>query len=184
MGEHRAWVYFRALLLAVTLAPVAMAAHEVMHVAIWSMLGVPAALTVVPWHTGLPLTVFSLHAAVLSPPSQAAVPLWEVVANNGLGPGVVAAILLLLWLSIGRNSAVARAALMANIAMLIFFSLIEMAYRLIEGVGHAEGDFLLSPALNYGGALLVILLTLGVSLRPRFRSGPRRQISLLSQLAS
>jgi hypothetical protein len=164
--------FLRALLLAALLAPAATATHEVMHVALWSMLGVPSALVVTHWRLGLaPVTVFGLHAAPLGPGGPGAPdavrPLWQVVVNNGLGPAVAALIFGILWLSVNRRSRVARAALLANVAMLLFFSVIEVAYPLIEALGHAEADYLLVPELNYGGALAVMLATLAVSLRRR-----------------
>lgn len=171
--------FLGALLLAIVLFPVAMATHEVTHVAIYSIMGVRAALVVTHWQLGtLPVKIFGLHAAPLGPGGpgapDAAIPLWQTVANNGLGPAVAALLLMVLWLSVDRRSRAARAALLANAGVLLFFSLIEMAYPLIEGLGHTEADYLLVPEFNYGGALLVMLLILAASGRRRPASRRRR----------
>ncbi len=46
--------FLRAFLLSALLFPVALATHEVMHLVVYSALGVPAALVVTSWHLGVP----------------------------------------------------------------------------------------------------------------------------------
>ena len=79
--------FLRAFAVAALLFPVGLATHEVMHLAVYSALGVPAVLQVTHWHLGLPalsrLTIFGLHAA---PTGGVQVPFRILVANNGLGP--------------------------------------------------------------------------------------------------
>ncbi len=146
-----------ALVLSVLLFPVGLATHEVMHLAVYSALGVPAALLVTRWKLGLlGVWVFGLHAA---PAGGAAVPLWVLVSNNGLGPLLAALLLLVLFWSVDGRSRSARAALLANVLVLVFFSAIELAYPLLEDVAHVNADVLLLPELNYGVALLILVVT-------------------------
>jgi hypothetical protein len=154
--------FARPALLGLALFPVGFATHETMHLLIYTVSGVRAALVVTRWSVGVgSLTIAGLHAAPLGPAGvggpDRAVPLWLLVLNNGLGPLLAAAFLLLLWASVSRRSRAARAALLANAAVLAFFSLLEVAYPLLEDVAGVDADVLLLPAVNYGGALLVLL---------------------------
>ena len=163
----------RAFALALVLFPVGFATHEVMHLAVYSALGVSAVLQVTHWHFGAPalsrLTIFGVHAA---PTGTAPVPFRILLANNGLGPLLGAVPLLVLWLTVDRRSCAVRAALLANVAVLLFFCVIELAYPLLEQNG-IDGDVLLVPELNYGAALLILGLVTGVaawrSATPRMR---------------
>ena len=163
----------RAFGLALVLFPVGLATHEVMHLAVYSALGVSAVLQVTHWHFGVPalsrLTIFGLHAA---PTGAAAVPFRILLADNGLGPLLGALPLLLLWLTVDGRSWAVRAALLGNVAVLLFFCAIELAYPLLEQ-GGVDGDVLLLPELNYGAALLIMGLVTGAaawrSVRPRLR---------------
>jgi hypothetical protein len=154
--------FARSVGLALVLFPVGFATHEAMHLLIYTVAGVRAALVVTRWRVGVgSLAIAGLHAAPLGPAGlggpELAAPLWLLVANNGLGPLLAASFLLVLWVSVSRRSRVARTALLANVAVLLFFSLIEMAYPLLEHVARVDADVLLLPAVNYGGALLVLL---------------------------
>ncbi len=165
--------FLRAFGLAVVLFPVGLATHEVMHLAVYSALGVPAVLQVTHWHFGVPalstLTIFGLHAA---PTGSAQVPFRILLANNGLGPMLGALPLLVVWLTVDRRSRAVRSALLANVAVLLFFCAIELAYPLLEQ-GGIDGDVLLLPELNYGAALVVLGVVTGVgawrSVTPRVR---------------
>jgi len=165
--------FARALGLAVLLFPVGLATHEVMHLAVYSAFGVRAALLVTSWRLGsLGVPIFGLHAAPVAPD---VVPPPVLVANNGLGPVLAALLLMVLLASIDRRSRVARAALLANVLALVFFSCIEMAYPLLEEVGHVNADVLLLPELNYGAVLLILVVTTFLATRPR--SGPRLHVA-------
>jgi len=170
--------FARAFGLSVLLFPVGLATHEVMHLVVYSAFGVHAALLVTSWRLGsLGVPIFGLHAA---PVGVAAVPVPVLVANNGLGPALAALLLLGLLLSIERRSRVARAALLANVLVLAFFSSIEMAYPLLEDVGHVNADVLLLPELNYGAVLLILLATTFLATWPR---GGRRLHMVAAQRA-
>jgi len=149
--------FARAFGLSVLLFPVGLATHEVMHLAVYSAFGVPAALLVTSWRLGsLGVPIFGLHSA---PVGVGGVPLDVLVINNGLGPLLAALLLLGLLVSIDRRSRTARAALLANVLALVFFSCIEVAYPLLEEVAHVDADVLLLPELNYGIVLVILLAT-------------------------
>lgn len=157
----------RALPLAILLFPVGLATHEVMHLAVYSAMGVPVSLVVTSWKLGLLGTpIFGLHAAPAGPVS-----LDGLLLNNALGPLVAAIPLLVLWASLGRRARAARAALLANVLALLFFSGIEIAYPLLEEVGHVDADVLLLPELNYGAVLLILLVTVTAAGVAASRSG-------------
>jgi hypothetical protein len=168
----------RPALLGLALFPVGFATHETMHLLIYTVFGVPAALVVTRWSVGVgSLAIAGLHAAPLGAAGvggpDRAVPLWLLVLNNGLGPLLAASFLIVLWASVTRRSRVARTALLANAAVLAFFSLIEVAYPLLEDVAGVDADVLLLPAVNYGGALLVLLGVVAASARPGAGHRPR-----------
>ena len=160
--------YATALLLALLLVPAAFATHEAMHLLIYTIAGVPAALVVTHWPVGVgSLAIAGLHAAPLGPAGSlgpdAQVPLRLLLVNNGLAPLLATVPLLALRLGVDRRSAVVRTALLANVAVLVFFSAIEVTYPVLEHVARVNADVLLLPEVNYGGALLVLLWVLTVS---------------------
>ncbi len=153
--------FARAFGLSVLLFPVGLATHEVMHLAVYSAFGVRAALLVTTWRLGsLGTPIFGLHAA-----PAGSVPLRVLVMNNGLGPALAALLFVALLVSLDRRSRAPRAALLANVLVLVFFSCIELAYPLLEDVGHVNADVLLLPELNYGGVLLILLGATAASTR-------------------
>jgi hypothetical protein len=154
MGGVGSWL--RAFLLSAALFPVGLATHEVMHLAVYSALGVRAVLLVTSWKLGLVgVPIFGLHAAPAT--GDAALPV--LVVNNGIGPLLAALLLAALLVAIDRRSRIARAALLANVLVLVFFSAIELAYPLLEDVAHVDADVLLLPELNYGIVLLILAVT-------------------------
>ena len=147
--------FARAFGLSVLLFPIGLATHEVAHLAIFSALGIPASLVVTSWKLGsLGTPIWGLHAAPAAP-----LPLASLVLNNGLGPLVAAALLVVVWASLDRRSRAARAALLANVLALVFFASIEMAYPLLESVARVDADVLLLPEFNYGTVLAILLAT-------------------------
>lgn len=169
--------WLRAFLLSVALFPVGLATHEVMHLAVYSAQGIPVSLQVTSWRLGtLGTPIFGLHAAPVN-----AVPLRVLLVNNGVGPLLAAGLLLVLFLAIDRRSRTARAALLGNVLALVFFSAIELAYPLLEDVGHVNADVLLLPELNYGIVLLLLLVTTASGTLARPRAG--RRLRLLPDLA-
>jgi hypothetical protein len=147
--------FIRALALSILLFPVGLATHEVAHLAVFSALGVPVTLVVTSWKLGtIGVPIWGLHAAPTAPISLDA-----LVLNNGVGPLVAAALLLVLWAALDRRSKAARTALLANVLALTFFAAIEVAYPLLEAVARVDADFLLLPEFNYGMVLLILAAT-------------------------
>lgn len=161
--------YLRALLLALVVFPLGFATHEVMHLAVYTAFGVRAVLVVTQWHMGfVDWTIPGVHAA----PADAtiAVPFRELLVNNFLGPEIAAVLLAVVWASV-RGRPAARAALLGNILVLLFFAAIEVAYPLIDRyVSQGSADVLLLPELNYGVALAILLLAAATGIRGRARS--------------
>lgn len=156
--------YLRAVLLALVVFPLAFAAHEVMHLAVYTALGIRAVLIVTRWHvSSLNVTIPGLHAAPADPAFT--VPFRELLVNNFLGPELAAVLLAILWASV-RGRTAARAALLANVLVLLFFSAIEVGYPLLERfVGGGSADVLLLPELNYGAALFILLVVCTTAIR-------------------
>jgi hypothetical protein len=155
----------RAPLLGAALLPVGLATHEVMHLAVFAVLGRRAELVTVPWQLRLvDLRAFSLHAAV-----PGTVPVSLQAVDNALGPLLAAALLTLLRSQV--TDAVPRSALLANVCVQLFFAVLETAYPLLEGVVHVDGDVLLAPELTYGSVLAILLAVTFLSIPGRRGGG-------------
>ncbi len=156
--------YLRAVLLALVVFPIAFATHEVMHLAAYTAFGTRAVLQVTQWHLStVNVTIPGLHAAPADP--SATVPFRDLLVNNFIGPELAAVLLAILWASV-RGRTAARAALLANILILLFFSAIEVAYPLLNRfVGAGSADVLLMPELNYGAALFILLVVCTTAIR-------------------
>ncbi len=142
------------LVLALVLFPVALAAQEVSHLAVYAFFGIPSALLVTPWRFHfVDLWVFGLHAA-----ASVAPPVPVHVAADVLGPVLPTIPLLLLWAAVRRGAPAAGRALLANVLALAYFAAIELAFALGAFVfGHVI-DVLLWPELNYGPVLAIVAL--------------------------
>jgi hypothetical protein len=128
----------------------ALATHEVMHLVTLYAIGSSGTLIVHGWRfTFLPVTVYSFHA-------QPAVPLalWPHVLFDFAGPALAA--LLLGALAISVREPPARVALVANLAILAFYALIEPADVLLDAA-QVPAPFLLWAEFNYGVPLLILL---------------------------
>jgi hypothetical protein len=129
---------------------VALATHEVMHLVTLYAIGSSGSLIVHGWRfTFLPITVNSFHA-------QPAVPLafGPHLLFDFAGPALAAVLLGILTVAV--REPVARAALVANLAILGFYAVIEPLDVLLDAtVGSAP--FLLWAEFNYGVPLLILL---------------------------
>ena len=157
--------HLRNFVVALILFPVTLGAQEVTHLAVYSFFHVPATLIVTPWRFQLvDLWVFGLHAQAGVTPS---VPVH--IASDALGPLLPGLSLLVLWLAV--RSAPAARAILANVLVLFFFSLLELVFAIGEFAMHRDMDVLLWPELNFGPVLLILVLTIWWPFRPR-RAGP------------
>jgi hypothetical protein len=151
----------RDLVVALVLFPVTLGAQEVTHLAVYASFHVPATLIVTPWRFRfVDLWVFGLHAQSAVTPS---VPVH--IASDALGPALPGLSLLVVWLAV--RSAPAARAILANVLVLFFFSLLELVFAVGEFALHREMDVLLWPELNFGPVLLILLLTVGWPRGPR-----------------
>src|SRR6266849_2118267 len=116
IGPAAAW---HTLLLSLLLFIVAFATHEVMHLLVLYAVGGTGSLIVRPWHLGLfDATTYALHVQPDQP-----IGLARQLLVNFLGPALAAVPLAVLLLYV-RGRAV-RIALAANVAILVFYAVIE-----------------------------------------------------------
>jgi hypothetical protein len=135
--------------------------HEMMHLLVIYAVGGQGSIVVRPWRLGLfNFNIYGVHAQPDPPldlPRQALV--------NFLGPALAAIPLVALLLSI--REPVARYALIANIAILAFYCLIETADLLIESRS-IDLSILTTPEFNYGvPALIIVVAALAARQLPR-----------------
>jgi len=125
--------------------------HEVMHLIVIYAVGGHGSIVVRPWRLGLfDFSIYGVHAQPDQPldlPRQALV--------NFLGPALAAVPLVAVLLTIRQP--LPRYALLANVAILAFYSVIETADLLIES-RNIDLSILTTPEFNYGVPLLIILV--------------------------
>ena len=143
----------RVLVLSLLLFMVAFGAHEVMHLLLIFAVGADGSIIARPWRLGyVDLTIYALHA-------QPAHPLDAVrqAAVNFFGPFLAAIPLAGLLLYV--REPIPFAALAANVVILVFYAIIELADLLLEAVWNVDVPLLTTPEFNYGIPLLVIVVT-------------------------
>lgn len=155
----------RVVVLSILLFFAALGAHEVAHLAVIYAVGGQGSIIVRPWRLGLvDHSVYALHAQPAQP-----LDLGRQALVNFLGP-VLAAVPLVALLSAVRER-VARMALLANIAILGFYALIETADLVLEEQVRVDVSVLTTPEFNYGVPLLIIVVAaLLAPRRPRRRA--------------
>ena len=154
-GIAAAW---QTLLLSLLLFIVAFATHEVMHLLVLYAVGGTGALIVRPWHLGLfDATTYALHVQPDQP-----IGLERQLLVNFLGPALAAVPLALLLLYV-RERAV-RIALAANVAILVFYAVIEAGDLWLESRFEIDAPILTAPEFNYGVPALIILLAVLVAI--------------------
>jgi hypothetical protein len=137
------------LALSFLLFGVALAVHEAAHLVVIRALGHDGVLLVRPWQLGLGgWSIYGLHAQPGSPLAPA-----EQLVVNFAGPFLAAVPLALLLTRVEGRAP--RTALILNVAVLLFYALIESLYVLLESGLGLEGDWLTSVWLNYGLPLVV-----------------------------
>ena len=123
-----------------------------MHLVALYAIGGTGSLIVRPWtFSFLPLTVDSLHAQPAAP-----LPFASHLLFDFAGP--VLAILLLGILTLAVRDRLARAALVANLAILAFYAVIEPLDVLLDAAGH-DAPLLTWAEFSYGVPLLILLAT-------------------------
>jgi hypothetical protein len=154
-------VAWRTLVLSLLLFVVGLATHEVMHLVVLYAVGGTGSLIVRPWHLGLfDATTYALHVQPDQP-----IGLARQLVVNFLGPALAAVPLAVLLLYV-RERAV-RVALAANVAILVFYAVIEAGDLWLESKFEIDAPILTAPEFNYGVPALIILLAVLVALRQR-----------------
>ena len=144
----------RVFVLALLLFMVGFGAHEVMHLLLIYAVGADGSIIARPWRLGyVDFTIYALHA-------QPAHPLDLVRQSlvNFFGPFLAAVPLAGLLLYV--REPIPFAALAANVVILVFYAVIELADLLLEAVWHVDLPLLTTPEFNYGVPLLVIVVAM------------------------
>jgi hypothetical protein len=122
--------------------------HEAAHLVVIRALGHDGALLVRPWDLGIAgWSIYGLHAQPGSPLAPG-----DQLVVNFAGPFLAALPLALLMTRVEDRAA--RTALLLNVAVLIFYALIESLYVVLESGLGVEGEWLTNAWLNYGLPLL------------------------------
>jgi hypothetical protein len=120
--------------------------------------GGTGALIVRPWHLGLfDATTYALHVQPDQP-----IGLERQLLVNFLGPALAAVPLALLLLYVRER--VVRIALAANVAILVFYAVIEAGDLWLESKFEIDAPILTAPEFNYGVPALIILVAVLVAL--------------------
>ncbi len=153
---------WRTLVLSLLLFIMGFATHEVMHLLVLYAVGGTGALVVRPWHLGLfDATTYALHVQPDQP-----IGLVRQLLVNFLGPTLAAVpvAVLLLYVRGVRERAV-RIALAANVAILVFYALIEAGDLWLESAVGVDAPILTAPEFNYGVPALIIVVGTLIALR-------------------
>jgi hypothetical protein len=142
---------YRVLLLSLVIFVLAFATHEVMHLLVVYAVGGTGTIVLRPWRLAFfDASIFALHVQPDQPIGTA-----PQAIVNFLGP-TLAAIPLVIVLAYVRERVV-RIALIANIAILGFFAIIETVDFLAESVFDVDYPVLTTPEFNYGVPLLIFI---------------------------
>jgi hypothetical protein len=128
-------------------------AHEVMHLLLIYAVGADGSIIARPWRLGyVDFTIYALHAQ----PSHPLDVVRQAVVNF-FGPFLAAIPLAGLLLYV--REPIPFAAVVANVVILVFYAVIELADLLLESMWHVDVPLLTTPEFNYGVPLLVIVVT-------------------------
>jgi hypothetical protein len=155
---------WRTLVLSLLLFVVGFATHEVMHLLVLYAVGGTGALVVRPWHLGLfDATTYALHVQPDQP-----IGLVRQLLVNFLGPTLAAVPLTVLLLYVrGARERAVRIALAGNVAILVFYALIEAGDLWLESAVGIDAPILTAPEFNYGVPALIIVVGTLIALRQR-----------------
>ena len=147
---------------------VAFVLHEVLHVAVITALGKQAVVVIRPWRFSLlDLAPLSVHIQPVP-----ALDVGRQLVVNFLGPALAAAVVAVWFLN--TRSRPLRFALVANIAVLLFYSAIESFAVLAQG-SRQEIALLLTPDFNYG--LPFAMFAFAALLASRLGTPPRTRVN-------
>ena len=132
-----------------------LALHESLHLVVLNVVGGHGSLIVRPWKFAL--VEFSLPSLHVQP--VPALDFGRQLAVNFFGPALAAAVFAIPLLY-ARNRLV-RLALGANVAVLVFYAVIESGYLLDDALLNVDLGALVTPEFNYG-VPLAICLTAGL----------------------
>jgi hypothetical protein len=126
-----------------------LAVHESLHLVVINLVGGHGSLVVRPWKFALfDISLPSLHAQPVP-----ALDLGRQLVVNFSGPAL-AAVLFAVPLLYVRNRPL-RLALVASVAVLLFYAVIESAYLLDDTYLNVDFGVLVTPELNYGVPLAI-----------------------------
>src|SRR5579872_5578174 len=149
----------RVVLLSTLVFLAALGTHEVAHLAVIYAVGGQGSIIVRPWRLGLiDYSIYALHA---QPVQQ--LDLGRQALVNFLGPSLAALPLIALLAAI--REPVARLALIANVAILAFYTVIETADLLLRQRAGVDLSVLTTAEFNHGGPFLIIVFA--ASFAPR-----------------
>jgi hypothetical protein len=155
---------WHTLLLSLLLYLVALATHEVMHLLVLYAVGGTGALIIRPWHLGLfDASTYALHVQPDQP-----IGLARQLLVNFLGPALAAVPLAVLLIYVrGVRERPVRIALAANVAIQVFYAVIEAGDLWLESAFGLDAPILTAPEFNYGVPALIILVAVLVATRQR-----------------
>jgi len=153
--------FVQALLLSLVLFIAAFCTHEVMHLFVLYAVGGHGSIVVRPWRMGLiEATIDALHVQPDQP-----IGLVRQLLVNFLGPAL-ASVPLAVLLAYVRDPVI-RVALVANMAILAFYAIIEAGDLLLESVFDFDPQILTTPEFNYGVPALFILIAACIASRDK-----------------
>lgn len=151
MISHRASTLIQTLLLSYVLTLAGLLIHEGLHLVVLSLLGQQGFMLVVPWRLGIEnYHIYGLHVQPTTPLSVLNLALFDF-----LGP--MLATLPFIFLAFYVKEKIARAALIANVFVLIFFAVLETGYEFLESSLKVKIGILGSPEFNIGAVLIILL---------------------------
>ena len=152
MVQRRVALTGQVLVLSYVLLLAGLAVHEVGHLVVLHLMGGTGALLIVPWRLGsMNYYIYGLHVEPTPPLS-----LPNQVILNFFGP--VLAIIPFGFLLHYVKDRVPRAALIANILILMFFAVLESGFEWLESVLNRQPGILGSPEFNIGISIIIIII--------------------------
>lgn len=152
MEANRFRTALQAVVISYVLLLTGLAVHEVAHLVVLHLLGENGVLIIMPWRLGLAnFYIYGLHVE----PSRELTLVNQVIMNFS---GPILAIIPFAALLYVVKEKILRLALSVNIAILVFFAVLESVFEVLETVLN-KVPFLGSPEFNIGIPITMILIT-------------------------